>query len=551
MKKMKKILLAGLFAIATCAIKAQDYYPSGSLNIPTWYYSYVVSDNDGYFYNPSTSKSGDVIDDAGLYYATFTNGDAYDGAFEFFIGVQDSVYTESGALTGNVDTTGNTISLGEQLIDSFYVSKKYYFSPSEPVVRTTFKIRNPTGVVRSTKVGIYSNLGSDSRTKLDTCFTGNDTLTDADRWMVTKDGSYYGEGDPINTWIRFGPGTIASSPIFGEKPEKGSDDFLDTVAISVPPNSYLLIMQFNRMDSDTLAARTNVIRFNSIATMKASGYFTGMSNDELAKIVNWNLSSVLCENIIVNNPQKICLAGSYTINGHTYTVAGNYNDTLQRVSGCDSIIVTQITVIPADTTSKTASICNGGSYDFYGTSLTSPGINYHTLTSTNGCDSVIALTLVVESIDITTTVKNDTIMANQTDATYQWLDCDNSMKAISNATKQFYKATKTGNYAVVITSGECTDTSVCQNVVGSGTGVKTTNQVSQITIYPNPSDGLFTITGNGIKSIQIFNSAGLKVYQAKNRDLKSTIDIRNEAPGVYLLKITTNEGTTEHSIIKN
>ena len=33
--------------------------------------------------------------------------------------------------------------------------------------------------------------------------------------MITTDGNYYGDSDPINTWVRFGPGTVKSKPIFG------------------------------------------------------------------------------------------------------------------------------------------------------------------------------------------------------------------------------------------------------------------------------------------------------------------------------------------------
>lgn len=53
----------------------------------------------------------------------------------------------------------------------------------------------------------------------------------------------------------------------------------------------------------------------------------------------------------VNNPQTICNGKTYTFNGHSYTTAGTYRDTLQTATGCDSIIVTQLTVNPKPTTS--------------------------------------------------------------------------------------------------------------------------------------------------------------------------------------------------------
>jgi hypothetical protein len=46
----------------------------------------------------------------------------------------------------------------------------------------------------------------------------------------------------------------------------------------------------------------------------------------------------------INNPQTICNGGSYMMNGHTYTQAGTYHDTLSSKYGCDSIIVTQLSI---------------------------------------------------------------------------------------------------------------------------------------------------------------------------------------------------------------
>jgi hypothetical protein len=297
---MKKLLLSAiiLIAVSFAGYSQTTFYPSGNPYAPTWEYSDVVSDDDGYYTNNKYSKAGNAIDDAALKYPSFNNGDAYDGAFEFFINTGDSVYTESGLnfTPEAVDTSGTTISLAEQLIDGLYVSKSYYFSPTQPVVRATFKIRNPTASAKSTKVGIFTNFGSDDDTQMDTSSTNGNIITNADRWMVTWDGST--SGDPINTMVRFGPGAVASPPIFGKTPTEvinnyqGADDFLDTFAISVPANSYALILQFNRLDTSTAAARANVAAFNTIASIQAAGFLTGLSNADLDKVVNWNFSTI-------------------------------------------------------------------------------------------------------------------------------------------------------------------------------------------------------------------------------------------------------------------
>jgi hypothetical protein len=65
---------------------------------------------------------------------------------------------------------------------------------------------------------------------------------------------------------------------------------------------------------------------------------------------NTGIDSIIVTNLTVNpsyqvsNPVSICSGGSYTINNNTYTITGSYSDTLQTTSGCDSIVVTDLTV---------------------------------------------------------------------------------------------------------------------------------------------------------------------------------------------------------------
>jgi hypothetical protein len=63
----------------------------------------------------------------------------------------------------------------------------------------------------------------------------------------------------------------------------------------------------------------------------------------------------------INNSQAICQGNSYSINGHTYTIAGTYHDTLPSIHGCDSIIVTQLTVntLPTANAGSYVRICKG------------------------------------------------------------------------------------------------------------------------------------------------------------------------------------------------
>jgi len=59
------------------------------------------------------------------------------------------------------------------------------------------------------------------------------------------------------------------------------------------------------------------------------------------------------------------------------------------------------------------------------------------------------------NIDTTLSLNDNTLMANQSGATYQWLDCNNNFAEIAGATNQTFTATQNGSYAVEITLNNC------------------------------------------------------------------------------------------------
>ena len=110
---------------------------------------------------------------------------------------------------------------------------------------------------------------------------------------------------------------------------------------------------------------------------------------------------------IIEFADEICPGGSYDFFGQTLTEEGVYSDTLQSVSGCDSIITLSLTVNQTYETPVAVNICEGDVYDFYGQSLTDAGTYTQILSSVHGCDSTIMLTLTVNqptSTQITETI---------------------------------------------------------------------------------------------------------------------------------------------------
>ncbi len=112
----------------------------------------------------------------------------------------------------------------------------------------------------------------------------------------------------------------------------------------------------------------------------------------------------------------ICQGYGYMFNGQWLTAAGTYYDTLTASIGCDSIITLNLQVYPSQTDSTSAIVCAGRIYDFYGQQLSHPGNYSNTLTNMYGCDSVILLTLMFDTVPpLTWNFNLDTVLLSEPD----------------------------------------------------------------------------------------------------------------------------------------
>jgi len=117
-----------------------------------------------------------------------------------------------------------------------------------------------------------------------------------------------------------------------------------------------------------------------------------------------------CDIPVTNYFATICEGAFYTDSNFTnLTQAGIYYDTLQNINGCDSVIELTLTVNSVYFTQISDSISAGNSYDFHGKQLTTGGIHYDTLQTIFGCDSIFELTLTVTSVGIAETHCNASV----------------------------------------------------------------------------------------------------------------------------------------------
>ena len=110
-------------------------------------------------------------------------------------------------------------------------------------------------------------------------------------------------------------------------------------------------------------------------------------------ITDLTLDSILTKNFNI----EICEGDSALAGGIYQVTSGIYYDTLIAMSGCDSIVIIDLTVDSIFTQNLNLNICAGDSMLLGGNYQTTSGIYYDTLTAVNNCDSIVGTTLTVDT----------------------------------------------------------------------------------------------------------------------------------------------------------
>lgn len=252
-----------------------------------------------------------------------------------------------------------------------------------------------------------------------------------------------------------------------------------------------------------------------------------------------------------NASADICDGDSIFLGGAFQTSAGTYTDVFTGANGCDSTVVTALTVFPSFTQMNADTICDGDSIFVGGAFQTTAGTYIDNLSSTNGCDSTITTELAVSNINRAVTNNGGTLIANQNGASYQWIDCGAEIP-IAGETGQTYTPTVSGNYAVELTFNGCTTQSDCENVLLEAVSENSLG----ISVYgfPNPASDQFHMEFGQIVpefELTLLDIQGriLRAYQLRGLR-RTSLDLTDLAPGFYTLRIQTAKGRAIMKLIK-
>lgn len=174
----------------------------------------------------------------------------------------------------------------------------------------------------------------------------------------------------------------------------------------------------------------------------------------------------------------------------------------------------------------------------YTTSNISTTTTYYVQAKNGICSSRTAVIASVNPLPSVAVIANGNLLtATEIGATYQWATCGgrNSYTPISiGGTNQNYTVSAAGSYAVFVTKNGCKDTSICTNVTVTGMEEETSNP-SSFKIYPNPSNGDFTIEQSENATIEILNNAGQTVIQIPSTE--KTYKVSGLSEGMYFVRI--------------
>jgi hypothetical protein len=244
---------------------------------------------------------------------------------------------------------------------------------------------------------------------------------------------------------------------------------------------------------------------------------------------------------------------SYTwINGVTYTSNNNsatYN--VNNIFGCDSILTLNLTILNSSVGTDFVSACDSSVWLDGNTYYTNNNSAAWMLTNSDGCDSLVTLDLTIGDVNTSVTINSPTLMSEATGSMYQWINCDNNNSIINGETNQSFTAAVNGNYAVIITTGNCSDTSLCYSVLN--VGISSVEFDNSISIFPNPTTQELNVQlGQKYSSIEVEISTLLgQVIFNQSYKSKKYISLNLEgSKGVYLMTIRSLEKQSTYRVIK-
>ena len=175
-----------------------------------------------------------------------------------------------------------------------------------------------------------------------------------------------------------------------------------------------------------------------------------------------------------------------------------------------------------------------------------------TLQSISGCDSIVKnWTLNIRHNPKMVKVRGGTLRwvyrgSDKNNYRFNWYDCDHD-SIIPNETDSVFAPSHNGNYAVIVSIFYCSDTSACYSI--NDVGLADLNPLQSLTVYPNPVKNRLQISKaeeDGY-SLTLLDITGRQLMTA---DHSNYLDLKSLPAGTYFLKIENGRWSCLKKVIK-
>ncbi|MBK8954663.1 MAG: T9SS type A sorting domain-containing protein [Saprospiraceae bacterium] len=250
--------------------------------------------------------------------------------------------------------------------------------------------------------------------------------------------------------------------------------------------------------------------------------------------------------------QNLNVCDSLNWNGLVYRENGIFINHFQSANGCDSMVILNLSIRHSSDTVIQTTACR--TFGFNDKVYTEGGKYFIKLRNRQACDSLIELDLDIIAMDTNITKLANSLIALDSVATYQWVDCNDQFAVIPGATDKIFIPNKDGSYAVIITTPPCTDTSYCLPIIISKT-IENKNQ--RVHVHPNPvSDKLFIQFQFAVPTEQVMEIRDLhgrlvmkNILPAENHNILD-VDVSHLISGLYMLSIHSSPGSQQLIFLK-
>jgi hypothetical protein len=174
------------------------------------------------------------------------------------------------------------------------------------------------------------------------------------------------------------------------------------------------------------------------------------------------------------------------------------------------------------------------------------------VTDASGCNKTKSVVIASDNTipHIACNSSDSSLICNQSYSYYQWYWNNDSLTGGTHDSI-YSPIPASGSYYVVITdSNGCMGKSNIITILITGSNNTIDN--NKIYFFPNPASNIIQVRSQNeeVRSVEIYNMMGEVVKGFTISDLRITIDIKDLASGVYMLKVRTGRGVEVSKFIK-